>query len=182
MSSGSSQKKRSSSERSLANLKPFQPGRSGNVAGRPKGRTLSEVLRYFLEQPIETGQTMAEAIAAAILAKARKGDVKAAAFVRDTAEGKPTQKVQVEGSLQLKERERQVRFLVHVIKQGRKDLGDGVSVEEIWSIIEKREMEIFSEDVRHLRPAVFAALGVSDENELTARRLPGAETTEMVSD
>lgn len=59
-------------------------------------------------------QTNAELIATAILKKARKGDVKAAAFVRDTAEGRPAQKVQLEGALQTKERARQVRFLMSV--------------------------------------------------------------------
>jgi hypothetical protein len=30
-------------------------------------------------------------------------------------------------------------------------------------VVEKREAEIFNESVGHLRPAVFAALGVGDE-------------------
>src|SRR5216683_4987512 len=124
----------------------FQPGRSGNPAGRPKSKTLSEALRLAL---VEIGdkkldQTNAELIATAILKKARKGDVKAAAFVRDTAEGRPAQKVQMEGSLQIKERDRQVRFLAYTIKQTMQDLGDGTTVEQIWTVVEQREMEIFN--------------------------------------
>ena len=38
-----------------------------------------------------------------------------------------------------------------------------VTVEEIWQLVEQQEKGIFNEDVRHLRPAVFAALGVGDE-------------------
>ena len=107
--------------------------------------------------------TLAEAIANVILKKACKGDVRAAVFVRDTAEGRPAQKVQVEGSLQLKERERQVKFLVHTIKAIRHDLADETSVEEIWTVVERRELEVFGESVGHLRGDVLAALGVGDE-------------------
>jgi hypothetical protein len=85
--------------------------------------------------------------------------VKAAAFVRDTAEGRPAQKVQVEGSFETKERERQVGFLSHAIRKTYEELGGKVTIEEIWSVAEEREREIFQENVQDLRPAVFAALG-----------------------
>ena len=57
----------------------------------------------------------------------------------------------------------QVRFLVHTIKQTQQQIGGEVTVEEIWQTIERREMEVFNENVQDLRPAVFAALGVGDE-------------------
>jgi hypothetical protein len=60
------EKQRNSTEgrkRSLANLKPFQKGVSGNPAGRPKSLTLSEAFRRQLSQPVpgdEQGRTFAE--------------------------------------------------------------------------------------------------------------------------
>lgn len=82
----------------------FKPGISGNPAGRPKFRTLSESLRAFLEQPIDKRKgspTLAEEIAEAILKKARKGDVKAFIAIADRVEGKPAQKVELTEKLDM---------------------------------------------------------------------------------
>lgn len=148
----------------------FKPGQSGNLAGRPKHNPLSESLRHFLEQPIGKGRnamTTAEAIAQEILKKARgqrtKADVRAFEAVRDTVEGKPAQRVEIQGGVESKERQRQVRFLSHAVKRTYEDLGAKVTVEEIWTVVEAREHDVFGESVGHLRPAVFAALGIGDE-------------------
>ena len=81
--------------RSLANLKPFQPGQSGNPAGRPKSITLSETLRRELakECPEEADQTYAERIAAVLCKSAAEGNVRAAQEIADRTEGKPRQSV-----------------------------------------------------------------------------------------
>src|SRR5262249_43212760 len=96
----------------------FQPGRSGNPAGRPKGKTLSEALRVALEEigDKNLGQTNAELIATAILKKARRGEVRAFEAIRDTVEGKPAHRVTVKASPDQRKRERQVKFLTHTIR------------------------------------------------------------------
>lgn len=43
------QKQRKLSERSLANLKPFPPGKSGNPGGKAKGPTLLSTIRHLLD-------------------------------------------------------------------------------------------------------------------------------------
>ena len=118
-STAAEKERRNSGQFEKGNKYRFKPGISGNSKGRPKHRTLSESLRAFLEQPVNKGkgaQTMAEAIAAAILKKARRGEVRAFEAIRDTVEGKPAHRVTVKASPDQRERERQVKFLTHTIR------------------------------------------------------------------
>ena len=81
-----SDKQRNISEKSLANLRPFKKGQSGNPAGRPKCTTLSEALRRALEAPADrdrNGRTNAEVLAVKLIDKARKGNVQAFAQIAD---------------------------------------------------------------------------------------------------
>lgn len=61
--------------RSLANLKPFPKGTSGNPFGRPKVVLVSEALRAQLAEKMQgaSDSTLAEAVARALIAKAIKG-------------------------------------------------------------------------------------------------------------
>jgi len=83
----------------LANLKPpFQPGQSGNPAGRPQGtRNRSTVLKELLEQtcdftnPVTLRKESADLetqIMTALIARARRGDVTAIREILDTVYGK----------------------------------------------------------------------------------------------
>jgi hypothetical protein len=77
------------------NGKSFQPGQSGNPAGRPKSITLSEALRHELAKinptAEEEGQTFAETIAAMMVKTAAaqgQGSILAAKEIADRTEGK----------------------------------------------------------------------------------------------
>ena len=81
------------------NLKPFKPGQSGNPGGRPKKRLIDEVLTELLET---ADSSEALAVARALIKKAKKGDSKAAQLVAERTQGKPKQKIEMSGSLDLK--------------------------------------------------------------------------------
>jgi hypothetical protein len=66
----------------------FQPGQSGNPGGRPKGRSITSLLRDVLERESEPGKTTAEVIAEVLATMARLGDIKAICEVLDRTEGK----------------------------------------------------------------------------------------------
>lgn len=88
-------------KRSLANLKPFPKGVSGNPAGRPKAVTLSEAYRQQLAAQKTEGDesTYAEVIAKMVCEEAAKGNVMAAREIADRTEGKPKQAIDVDMKL-----------------------------------------------------------------------------------
>lgn len=104
----------------MENLRPWQPGQSGNPGGRPKKRPISDELERLLAQeaPGSGGKPWAEVIAEALLRKARKGDVRAIAELANRIEGKPHQAVEVDlnGTLGLAERLAAARKRVNEIK------------------------------------------------------------------
>ena len=77
-------------------LKPYrwQKGQSGNPKGRPKAITLSEAYRAAIRELVPRDQrerTFAEQIADAIVARAARGEVRAAQEIADRIEGRPPQ-------------------------------------------------------------------------------------------
>jgi hypothetical protein len=87
---GQAQDNRSASAKFLEKYqKRFQPGESGNPGGRPRLRLLSKAAREALaEVNPETGLTNAEEIVAALVKKAKSGDVWACRELRDWTEGR----------------------------------------------------------------------------------------------
>jgi hypothetical protein len=82
--------------------KGFKSGRSGNPGGRPKGTLLDKTLVELLQAD---GGRHSWAIAEKLIAKAKRGDVKAARLIAERTEGRPKQKIDmnmgVDGSLDL---------------------------------------------------------------------------------
>lgn len=74
----------------------FQPGQSGNPAGRPKSALVSAALRAQLQEPApDAAITLAEKVAATLLQQCLKGNVKAIKEVMDRTEGKARQPVEL---------------------------------------------------------------------------------------
>lgn len=85
-------RQRTSREISNANLKPFQPGHSGNPAGRtPNKKYLSEIARDLLEKIPKgelEGRNADILVVLALIRKALGGDTRAIEMLHDWTEGK----------------------------------------------------------------------------------------------
>jgi hypothetical protein len=77
------------------NLRPWRPGESGNLSGRPKKTLLTEATRAWLEEiDSKSGLTNAERVVVALGKKALKGSHEAFRIIGERAEGKPLQAVE----------------------------------------------------------------------------------------
>ncbi len=76
----------------------FKKGESGNPSGRPKLTRLTEALREQLaeQMPNASEETVAEAIARALIGEALTGDVQAIREIADRTEGKPKQAIDLD--------------------------------------------------------------------------------------
>ncbi|HEX5733358.1 MAG TPA: DUF5681 domain-containing protein [Blastocatellia bacterium] len=75
-------------KRSLANLRPFKKGESGNPQGRPKHKTLGDALRSQLREVDADGRTRAERVAATLISEAIAGSVRAMELIFARTEGR----------------------------------------------------------------------------------------------
>jgi hypothetical protein len=76
------------------NLKPWKPGQSGNPGGRPKKRLIDEALEELLAS---NDSEAARDVAAALLKRARKGDIKAIQLIAERTQGKPMRAIEISG-------------------------------------------------------------------------------------
>ena len=101
------------------NLKPIQKGQlskeelkkrqsnGGKASGKAsrEKKTMKQMLDYLLEKKIKNKDgkkaTTLEAMMTSVVARAIKGDIKAAQFVRDTIGEMPKQKVEITGNEQI---------------------------------------------------------------------------------
>jgi hypothetical protein len=87
------------------NLKPFQPGKSGNPGGRPRKRPISERYAEVAEAELpkawrkelglRRGATYGDAVAMGQVRAAIRGRTDAAREVREAIEGKATQRIEI---------------------------------------------------------------------------------------
>jgi len=97
-------------QRSLANLKPFKKGESGNPNGRPKGASVVAELRKLVEETDwkdkKTGKTHLQAKAIAMklvnMAMDDEGNLGAIKEIFDRLYGKAQQNVNVDANVGLK--------------------------------------------------------------------------------
>ena len=76
----------------------FARGVSGNPKGRPKGLTITELLRQQAEQVVdESGRTKGEMMAEVAFRLALEGDMRAIEFIIQRLDGKVPDNVQVSG-------------------------------------------------------------------------------------
>ncbi len=77
----------------------FQPGQSGNPAGRPKGsRTrapLKDALNKYLNEKDKDGNLRLDVLAGKLYGMAIGGDVQAMKLIYERMEGKPKQAIEV---------------------------------------------------------------------------------------
>lgn len=82
--------------------KGFKPGKSGNPNGRPKGQSITSILRQLLDEPDKKHGTAARAFAKQILKFAQRGGSGDASYAKEVIEridGKvPTRIANADGS------------------------------------------------------------------------------------
>jgi Family of unknown function (DUF5681) len=76
------------------NLRPWKPGQSGNPGGRPKRRLIDEALEELL---LGNDSELSLAIAKKLLARAKRGEVKAIQLVAERVQGKPKRNLEISG-------------------------------------------------------------------------------------
>jgi len=72
--------------------RPFQPGQSGNPAGRPKSKPFKNALQEALKAAGDNDE-MLRTVALALVTKAKDGDVPAIKEIADRLDGKVPQAV-----------------------------------------------------------------------------------------
>ncbi len=122
-------------QRSLANLKKFKPGQSGNPKGRPKtDKCIPDILRRLgcVKPPEEILEdvktyfpelknfTWLEALQCQAFIYAFKGNSWAFHYIADRTEGKPIQKIELETEERIPfDGNNAEEFLLHELKRGK---------------------------------------------------------------
>lgn len=81
------------------NLKPWQPGQSGNPSGRPKKKPITEMFERLMSDP-----ELVRAFEASIANSIRKGGMAGVMYVKEAAdriEGKVTQPIEADITVNL---------------------------------------------------------------------------------
>lgn len=89
----STEDQRENTGRGRENLVPWKPGQSGNPGGRPKGQSITSVLRTILDEEAKfkgntNGKLLKEIVADVLVKHALKGNMKAMSILLDRHDGK----------------------------------------------------------------------------------------------
>jgi len=76
--------------------KGFMPGQSGNPLGRPKGKTLTSIIREAVEE-IEGAKTLGRILVETAISEARSGNFQFFKEIMERVDGKVTDKLAVTG-------------------------------------------------------------------------------------
>jgi hypothetical protein len=95
-------------EKALSNLKPWKPGQSGNISGRPKRLPISDALRRLADRKFNEktkkrrikNATFADIAAHEQFLRAINGDTRALTEIREAIEGKATQRIELAPDLE----------------------------------------------------------------------------------
>jgi hypothetical protein len=77
----------------MGNLKPYQPGTSGNKKGRPKTKDIREAINETLGTPDKDFGTILKAIINSLVVSALNGNIRAAELLFNYAYGKPKEEI-----------------------------------------------------------------------------------------
>lgn len=77
-------------------MPPWVKGQTGNPGGRGKGPSFSTILRRQLAKVDRRNVSEMEKIGAAVIAKAKRGDIEAARWLADRVDGKVPQSISVD--------------------------------------------------------------------------------------
>jgi len=73
----------------------FEKGNSGNPSGKPKGKSITKMLRaYMLEIDTSTGLSRIDTLVHVLFESARKGDLQAIKLIMDRVDGLPIQYIE----------------------------------------------------------------------------------------
>lgn len=76
--------------------KGFKPGQSGNPGGRPKGTSLTALLREAVDREDGAGRTVGDVLIDVLIGIARAGDRQAIKDVFERVDGKLTDKLEID--------------------------------------------------------------------------------------
>jgi Family of unknown function (DUF5681) len=118
--------------RRLANLKPFQPGQSGNPKGRPRD-IVTQAYRRLLAKADPSdpeNRAYAETLAEQMIIKAKGGDVRAMKEITDRVQGKAAQLIEISS-----ERRDQLEHMVQTMVDDAAANGAECSREEAINVL-----------------------------------------------
>lgn len=96
----------------------FVPGISGNPDGRPKGKTITEVVRARAEAMGDDGKPLKEKLADVLITMAMNGDLRALELIWNYLDGKPKQEIDIGDTSEIEGMRNELNDLIKNVKTG----------------------------------------------------------------